>query len=494
MKGISAICTGFRIFLVAMIMFVWCERIARPATFITATLTVTNAPTVNGNALTVLGVAHTFTNNITANPSIFVATNAAIGGSATNLYKHLAAYPISGTSQTRMSATNVVVISGGADEALTASISAGWATLVMSTNTSTNTYPVRTPVYATSDGTNVISLLTKDIGEKATNAIAATAVALGNFVNTSTAQTVAGAKNFSGALNITNASTFIANGVISNVYMTNMQSIGVTNAYIASLQAGGLTLTNTAPLILWNETDAAANEKYAIMQSSTLGGVAGMRLTLANDTLSGFTTAFAFTRSGNSPLLFTINAPLQPNSIQNTTITNTALTNCTAGFTGGYSTGETITNASIAGTLVSLTGGYLSGSGATNLTTTNTTFTATNTWTGDLRFTRANNTALAAGDNAAVDLGTKVVVKLKAGPAGVFAICGIAGGADGRLYKVINATGQDLTIKNESGGDPTPANRIKTNTGADVAITGFGAFEVCYDSEDSRWVLMNSAP
>ena len=29
MKGISVICAGFRIFLVGMIIFAWCERIAR---------------------------------------------------------------------------------------------------------------------------------------------------------------------------------------------------------------------------------------------------------------------------------------------------------------------------------------------------------------------------------------------------------------------------------------------------------------------------------
>jgi hypothetical protein len=44
-----------------------------------------------------------------------------------------------------------------------------------------------------------------------------------------------------------------------------------------------------------------------------------------------------------------------------------------------------------------------------------------------------------------------------------------------------------MTISHDSGGDPTPANRIYTTTGADIATTADGIVDVWYDSEDSRW-------
>jgi hypothetical protein len=214
---------------------------------------------------------------------------------------------------------------------------------------------------------------------------------------------------------------------------------------------------------------------------------------LWNDALSsGFDHVYSLTRSGITPLLWTINVPIQPTSIQNTTITNAALTNCNAGFTGGLLSGVYITNAAaIGGAISTLSGGVITGAGLTNATTTNTTFAGNNTWTGDLRFTRANHTSLANGANAAVDFGTKVFVKIKAGPTGIFTIHGIANGADGKRYILYNATGQNMTIANDSGGDPTPANRIFTNTGADIVTTANGAVEVIYDSEDSRWVVTN---
>jgi hypothetical protein len=465
---------------------------AKSATFITATVTVTNRRSAGqcGDDRRERGPSR---NPRTANPAIYmVKTDAAIGGATTNLFKQLAAYRVSGTSQVKMSGTNAVIFSGGADEAVTASVTAGWASLVLATNSSTATYAVRVPIQNTADGIAVVTQLTTDIDQKNTHAIAATSPGFVNFVNTSGNQTVGGNKTYSGALTLTNAANFFANGVISNGFMTNMQSLGVTNAFIANMQVAALTLSNTAPLLFFNETDAAANEKYTFLQSSTVGGVAGVRLVLWNDALSSASTVYSLTRSGITPLLWTINVPIQPTSIQNTTITNAALTNCNAGFTGGLLSGVYITNAAaIGGAISTLSGGVITGAGLTNATATNTTFTGNNTWTGDLRFTRANHTSLANGANAAVDFGTKVFVKIKAGPTGIFTIHGIANGADGKRYILYNATGQNMTIANDSGGDPTPANRIFTNTGADIVTTANGAVEVIYDSEDSRWVVTN---
>jgi hypothetical protein len=118
-------------------------------------------------------------------------------------------------------------------------------------------------------------------------------------------------------------------------------------------------------------------------------------------------------------------------------------------------------------------------------------FTATNIITGDWSFTRANNTSLANGNNATIDFGNKVYVKIKAGPSAAFAICGIAGGADGRMLIIDNSIAQNMTIANDSGVEPTAANRIYTRTGSDVTTTGQGVVTLIYDTEDSRWVLVS---
>jgi hypothetical protein len=128
----------------------------------------------------------------------------------------------------------------------------------------------------------------------------------------------------------------------------------------------------------------------------------------------------------------------------------------------------------------------------TDSTITDASSTGTLTVGSDLSLTRVNNTSLANGNNAGVDFGSAAVfVKVKAGPTGAFTINGLAGGRNGRVLKLYNATGQNMTIAHDSGVDPTPANRIYTMTGADRATTANGTAELVYDSEDSRWILIS---
>jgi len=77
----------------------------------------------------------------------------------------------------------------------------------------------------------------------------------------------------------------------------------------------------------------------------------------------------------------------------------------------------------------------------------------------------------------------------KAGPSAAFTINGITGGRNGRELYLYNSTAQSWTFANESGVDATPANRITTTTGSDVAQTGPSWAFIIYDSETSRWVL-----
>lgn len=137
---------------------------------------------------------------------------------------------------------------------------------------------------------------------------------------------------------------------------------------------------------------------------------------------------------------------------------------------------------------------YLFSSILTNGSVLNSSIIGTNTVIGVWSYPRANHSSLANGNNAGIDFGTNVFVKIKAGPTAAFALCGIQGGRDGREFKLYNATGQDMTILNDSGVEPTAANRIYTNTGATITITANGFAHLIYDSEDSRWVVMNYQP
>lgn len=76
------------------------------------------------------------------------------------------------------------------------------------------------------------------------------------------------------------------------------------------------------------------------------------------------------------------------------------------------------------------------------------------------------------------------------GPTSAFTINGISAGRDGRICILQNGTSQTMTIANDSGGDPTPGNRIYTGTGADMVITNNpGIVWLVYDGSSSHWIV-----
>jgi hypothetical protein len=126
----------------------------------------------------------------------------------------------------------------------------------------------------------------------------------------------------------------------------------------------------------------------------------------------------------------------------------------------------------------------------------NSTFTGTNVWKGDVSYQRYALSSLANGINQDIVVGTNVFVEVS-GPSGAFSIEGIAGGRDGKFVIIVNQTAQNMTIAAEggaTGNDPTAANRILTMTGADRATTGNGAATLIYSAAASRWILIGFDP
>ncbi|MFA6591428.1 MAG: hypothetical protein WCT21_04345, partial [Patescibacteria group bacterium] len=83
-----------------------------------------------------------------------------------------------------------------------------------------------------------------------------------------------------------------------------------------------------------------------------------------------------------------------------------------------------------------------------------------------------------------VDLGTGSFFRYTG--AGVATFTGFAGGADGRMVRVTNASSSNLTIQHQNTGS-VAANRIIIETGLDAIITPNSTFDMQYDASTARW-------
>jgi hypothetical protein len=166
---------------------------ASSADWIKASITVTNG-TTNGMTITVKGSVRTFTNNV-ATPSSLILTNTTAAGSGTNLFNHFGTYRVSGVLMSRSTPTNFVF--EGLD--LTASVSAGWASITLTTNVTTPNYQVAVPfsVMDATNRTNVASMLVSDLGRYTTNTFPDGATIVSSLFRLATNQTITGSNTFS---------------------------------------------------------------------------------------------------------------------------------------------------------------------------------------------------------------------------------------------------------------------------------------------------------
>jgi hypothetical protein len=105
--------------------------------------------------------------------------------------------------------------------------------------------------------------------------------------------------------------------------------------------------------------------------------------------------------------------------------------------------------------------------------------------------TRRSNITLSAGQNNNVNIGASSYVNI-VGPTSAFSISGFATGSDGQMLRVINTTGQDMSILNENTSS-TASNRVKTHTNGTVVLSGTSqTADFMYDGSQSRWVLVTS--
>lgn len=106
---------------------------------------------------------------------------------------------------------------------------------------------------------------------------------------------------------------------------------------------------------------------------------------------------------------------------------------------------------------------------------------------GDLALREGANITLANGANNDITLGTEFSYYRIIGPTSAFSVSGFAGGNNGQLLIITNASTQLMTIVNNATS--TAANRIFTGYNADITIASGGSVHLIYNSTLSRWFV-----
>lgn len=216
----------------AFLIFAAIETLA--ANIVTLTVTVTNVPS-SGNVIAISG-----SRTYSATWGTKIEIGATTGESATNLFEHIVGSGMAGY-QISMSSSNIVIVRGYVGASITASLSGSWGTYSLSTQAVTDVYNVAVPMSAmsASQRTNIASLLIADLNSYSTNQIAQSSAIASQLVGITNAQTVSGAKTFTGAVSVSGSGSQWSGGLITNVslHATNavIQNATITNGTLQSL-------------------------------------------------------------------------------------------------------------------------------------------------------------------------------------------------------------------------------------------------------------------
>lgn len=399
---------------------------------VTATVTVTNSPyPTNGDTLTVNGSVFTWTN---ATPTARqILEDATQGGSASNLFNSIAANAFTGVNLSQPT-SNSIALQGAIGQAMVVTLLTNWGSVTYYTQSTVAGRPVIVPISSEIQSSNAVyiaSQLITDINAFATTVFSANVLpVLAAYVVT----------------NLNAAAVFLETNlnVGGNLVVSNNVTVsGMVTAAAGFATTGEMTLNN--PLIIGASPGFSDGVALAVTGS------------YAGDSIAEFWT---YGGAGNDIAIDQYaNLLIQGGNIQ-----------CPGGLA-----------------FTPLNAAYLSGI-VVGLTNQSGLYTGTNNWTGDIAYPGVSLGSLANGNNSALALSINSYIRVS-GPTSAFTICGLAGGRDGRRIQIENATGYPMTIANNSGNDPTAANRILTGTGADViTVNNPTVIQLTYDGSQSRWV------
>jgi len=455
---------------------------------ISGTLTVTNVPSA-GDTVQVNSSAVRYWVAALGVPSTNIVIGADEGYSATNLLAHTGLYPWGGGVWTSQSDTNVLQFTALPGESMTISLGGTWGSLVMSTQSVVSTKGVVVPFSAISGAsvrTNIADQLTSDLEDYSTVSFSTGTTLLSRYLDLSTSQTLSGAKA------MTNFDSSFAGTILDGSTLAKTDIDYATNAV-------GIHFYDDTPArrfaIAPNPDGHPSIYNIASDESSGLAGTPA-NYTPADETiLNALIGDYRYGQLSEDNTWLGVNqfTTITNSTLVDVTITDSVFSGTLGTVTAGTLDGVTITTADItdANTISGypdwFDGGYwldatLESPTATNLIVED-----------DLYLPRTDMTTLTTGDNAAAALHNAVYARISSGPAGAFTIHGIAGGVDGRLLVLQNDVGYNLTLADESGTDPTPANRIQTQTDADVTYATRAVVTLIYDGSASRWLLVSSS-
>jgi len=514
--------------LLAIVFLLVCCLSASAVELVTATISITNTPTTNAQTLTVNGSTRTWTNSASGSPSTLIPVTNSPASSASVLLNHLTQYPFNAGHYESQTATTNVTIRGRVGEVMTVTVAGGWAEISYITNTvQSPTFLVRIPisVETPTNGTNIASGLVDAIGNYATNSVRTNSVGLSNYITkgASPTQTVASPMvlwsfrgtntgliggTYTSPTLINPASTNLINygnairsegaggnsfQIGSNAQALSIQTIAIGNNSIATgtlAMAIGIAAvaTNQSSMAVGNGARATTNNATAIGQGAIASGNGAVAIGLPTASADSSVAIGTQDSLASGYAAIAIGATAVATAHSSIAIGNTAAATFSNSVAIGSQAATTTTNQVMAGTSshTVVVPGLLAISG----TQTNTTFRGTNVLNGRLDFTSRANAGLANGNNAAVVLGTNVYIRLS-GATTIGVVCGFAAEQDGSWHIVEISGAITNTIANQSGVDPTAANRIVTGTGADISFTNSPTIiQVIYNAADSRWKLM----
>lgn len=468
---------------------------------ITATITVTNTPGTT-NSITINSTFRYWTNASTLGT---IQTNLTGKNAATtNLYNQIAGYPYPGGIILRWADTNQIQLIGALSGALAGSIGGTWATLTLSTQSGPQTYtalwPMENMVGAT-NRTNQGSALVSGLSAYSTNAFATNSTAVSNHL-----QKGAGPRQY--VLSEVQYQTLVA---AAFAQLTNANLINSTNrGYIVTLTNGYWTnatldspkFTNAANYgnAFSSPGAGSGSEQFGTGSLSTTnfgtaignGAVAGW---------SSFAGGYLANASESNSVAIGAGADVSAMSAiaigQNTSVTGYKASAFGQAAQSDFENSTAIGQGSITTksnqVVLGASTHFVTLPGVTEIASaTNATLRGTNIINGRLDLTSRANSGLANGNNAGVILGTNVYVRLS-GPSASYTINGIAAEQDGswHICEFVNPV-NSLIIANNSGTDPTAANRINTGTGGDVTFTNNPVvLQFIYNATDARWKIAN---
>ena len=457
-----------------------CLTMVSPANagqIISATIDVI-APPNDGDTVTINSDVRTWRETVTMIASE-MTKSANVNTNATNFFSHVTAYRFSSPFiRATWVDADTVKLTSIIDGALAATSSGGWATITLSTNTTDTAGEIVTVpmsnLSSDAERNNVADLLTLDLQSWSTTSLVGGSLLMTNFVGIAGAETITGAKTFSGIANFGSVNS----GSFSNVTIWPIVSgSGIVFQDINPAEVSNIEGDeNGYPILKDYQTGLAlalADPDPGVLLNRAMGDLIFGGLTVAN----AWTATNSFAQITNSTLTGI------------TFIGDNTYVGQFGSVTNGTIYDATITNATINGATIQGNSTYSGAFGtATNGSWRDGSTIGNFAIGGERSEGQGAKSSLSNGVNSGIDFSNDVFWRVS-GPTAAFQIAGIDAGADGQRLVLYNTTAYQWEFYHDSGSEGTAANRIYTQSAANEIGDSFS--ELIYDGTAARWLLIN---